>query len=165
MEWREIPEFDDYLISENGDVKSYKKLKPCIMKSHPWEGYFKIKLLRNDGCEVTISIHRLVANSFLKNPNNLAEIDHLDGTRDNNHYTNLEWVSKLENLHRMHKDRGVYPFGENAYNAKLSDIDIPIIKEAIKIFGRGAGSKIARYYKVDKALISRIRLGKSWSHV
>ena len=44
--------------------------------------------------------HRLVAEVYLDNPDNLPEVDHLDNNRFNNHYTNLEWVSGEENRKR-----------------------------------------------------------------
>ena len=43
-------------------------------------------------------LHRIVANLFIPNPENKPEIDHIDGNRYNNHFTNLRWVTHLENL-------------------------------------------------------------------
>jgi len=85
MIWSEFQ--PGYFISENGNIKNNKekilrqqldsKKRYCI-----WRG----KL-----------VHRLVAITFLSNPNNYTDINHKDGNKTNNTITNLEWVSKSQN--------------------------------------------------------------------
>ena len=47
--------------------------------------------------QIKRSIHQLVAETFIPNPDNYTEIDHIDRNKLNNHYTNLRWVSRFEN--------------------------------------------------------------------
>lgn len=54
-------------------------------------------------------VHRLVGFAFLSNPNNLPEINHIDGNRSNNHFSNLEWCDRKHNVNDyVKKGRGVY---------------------------------------------------------
>lgn len=59
-------------------------------------GYVGIKLC-NKGKKFHLSIHRLVALHFIDNPNNYPEVNHKDGNKKNNHFTNLEWVTSSQN--------------------------------------------------------------------
>lgn len=88
--------FDGYGISIHGEVFSYKnnkKLKPQKMTN----GYLKV-FLRKDGETVQKLVHRLVADTFIPNENNLPCVDHIDGTRINNNVNNLRWCTKQQNL-------------------------------------------------------------------
>ena len=58
------------------------------------EGYKMVHLQRNDGKWVYEYVHKLVAETFVPNPNNYTIINHKDGNKHNNEATNLEWVSK-----------------------------------------------------------------------
>ena len=89
-----IKKFDCYLINENGVVFSKitgKELKPFLRK-----GYLCV-CLYNFGVKCNIYIHRLVAETYIENPQNKPCIDHVDGNRYNNHISNLRWVTHLEN--------------------------------------------------------------------
>ncbi len=79
----QIKDYPNYFISENGELKSNfvsKILKPRKSKN----GYFTYNL-RKDGNAKNEYVHRLVAKTFLPNPNNLPQVDHIDGTKSNNH--------------------------------------------------------------------------------
>lgn len=109
MEWREIKfTSGKYFISEYGDVESrfrqskHKKtyithrLNPCSCKKK----YLRASLwYRNNGASVNKReyIHRLVAIAFVPNINNKPHINHIDGNKLNNHYSNLEWCTPQEN--------------------------------------------------------------------
>jgi hypothetical protein len=86
-----------YTISESGSVKNNngKLLKPA--KCHSGKGYYQVVLSKN-GFTKTYSLHRLVAMCFIPNPDNKPQVNHKDGNKFNNHYTNLEWVTAKENL-------------------------------------------------------------------
>lgn len=95
-----------YFISENGKVYDFlreKFLKPFLHHT----GYYYISLTldpkyvaKGKKSSTTVQIHRLVAWQFVDNPNNNPVVDHLDGDKFNNHYTNLEWVTIAENVRR-----------------------------------------------------------------
>jgi hypothetical protein len=62
-------------------------------------------------------IHRLVAETFIPNPNNLLEVNHKDGNKQNNDVTNLEWCTRLENIRHIYKN-GLKKTGKYLYNAR-----------------------------------------------
>lgn len=61
------------------------------------DDYFRLDL-RNKGFKKSLHIHRLVAQAFIPNPNNLPEVNHKDGDKQNNHKDNLEWCTHSDNL-------------------------------------------------------------------
>ena len=94
-EFRKIKDFDNYEISNFGNVKNSitgKILKPGI----DGNGYYKIHLCK-DGKTFTKAIHKLVSNAFLPNPLNKRCVDHADNNRLNNNVENLRFASNQEN--------------------------------------------------------------------
>lgn len=84
-----------YAISNCGEVWSYRKnifLKPFLAR-----GYFKVRLCK-DGNNKQVLVHRLVAETFLPNPQNLPQINHKDENKQNNCVGNLEWCDTKYNI-------------------------------------------------------------------
>lgn len=94
MEWKDIKDYYGlYQVNDTGDVKSLKYGKEKILKplKNKW-GYFEVALSK-DGKKKWISIHRLVATTFIHNPYNLPCVNHKDEDKTNNRVDNLEWCS------------------------------------------------------------------------
>lgn len=92
--WKTITGYEDYQVSNLGRVKSLKRGKEKILKNlDRGNGYFYIELNRKK-----YSVHRLVAEAFLENPENLPQINHKDENKQNNCVSNLEWCSSQYNM-------------------------------------------------------------------
>ena len=93
---KEIKNYENYLIDENGKIyskKTKKILKSCVRK----DGYMMVGLYKN-GYRKNFQIHSLVAETFIPNPNDLPQVNHKDEDKTNNNISNLEWCTAQYNL-------------------------------------------------------------------
>lgn len=100
-EWKDIKGFENiYQISNLGRIKSLKRygrreekiLTPVVGK----RGYYTVSLWYKQNGK-TLTIHRLIAEHFIPNPENKREVNHKDANKLNNSINNLEWVTPKEN--------------------------------------------------------------------
>lgn len=92
---REIDTHPNYSISSTGRIINVNgKEKAKQIDKH---GYEKVDLYSNSQ-RITKRVHRLVAEAFIPNPDSKPDINHKDGNKLNNSVSNLEWVTKSENM-------------------------------------------------------------------
>ena len=87
-----------YAVTSCGKVWSYKSkkfLKPASDK----KGYFKVVLYKNGKCK-NYKIHRLVAEAYIPNPDNLPQVDHIDNDKTHNYINNLQWITNRNNVRK-----------------------------------------------------------------
>lgn len=159
--WKQIPNFPLYVCSSNGEVKNIKTgkvLRPAKDKN----GYNKVVLCRCAYCK-NIAVHRIVALTFLNNPDNLPQVNHIDGNKTNNNVSNLEWCSNYDNIHHAIKTGLVKVKYDNNPNAKLNKKDVITIR---KMFASGKYNKseLARMFGVSTTLIRYIVQYKIWRY-
>lgn len=87
-----------YQVTKTGDVVRNSR----VLKTTIRNGY-KSVCLSIDNIKQTHYVHRLVAETYIPNPNNLPCVNHIDGNKENNHVSNLEWVSHKENSQHASK--------------------------------------------------------------
>ena len=104
-EWRAIPEASGYDISSWGRVRTWKGLEPSFLRQRTNEGGYKAVMfwLGKTGESLQRVTHRFVASAFCPEPKeNETVVNHLDGDKQNNHYSNLEWTTHSENMKHAH---------------------------------------------------------------
>lgn len=87
-------------------IKKLSLQKKTIMKSSQ---YYQTVLSKN-GKAKTVTVHRLVAEAFIPNPDNLPQVNHIDHNPLNNKVDNLEWCTAKYNSN--HKRNNRKPLGE-----------------------------------------------------
>lgn len=99
--WLPIPNYEDfYLVSNIGNIKglNYRGTgrSQNLILTRNKQGYVRIHLQVDNICKGFMA-HRLVAMTFIPNPNNKKEVNHINGIKHDNRIENLEWVTPKEN--------------------------------------------------------------------
>jgi hypothetical protein len=147
------------IIYSNGAVhKVDEKIKNA--RKNP-DGYRRASLSKGSIKE-NYSIHRLVAEHFIPNPNNLEQVNHITGDKERNEAWNLEWCTESDNMKHAHKTGLIkYCKGERHKWSKLTATDIENILHLLnttKLYQW----EIAEKFGVSHSVISRIKDGKRW---
>ena len=163
--WKTIKNHPNYEVSSFGRIKSYKS---NILKGevHP-DGYIRIEF-SGYRCKkkkrIRVFIHRLVLEAFVGPcPSNNHEPNHKDGIKNNNHLSNLEWVTHGENQAHAYTLGLRYSKGEFHSQAKLKEVDVKEIRRLVK---HGiCQSTVAKNFNTSPQNIQRIIKYKTWKHI
>jgi len=101
---KELKEFPGYYITEDGKVFSKRTFGPQDnrgtnfreLKFFSKRGYLTVGLMKNNK-QYTKAVHRLVAETFIPNPNNFPQVNHINELKYDNRVCNLEWVNNQKN--------------------------------------------------------------------
>lgn len=175
--WKKIKKFKgDYEISNQGRIRStdrkiersngwiYTRKGKILTPSKKGGGYFKGAVCI-DKKMVSYKIHRLVAETFIPNPENKPEVNHIDGNKTNNNVYNLEWCTRKENIRHCIDNKLQTPFfGEQVGNSILKESDVLYIRKNFKprVYTR---KKLADKFGVSEATIKDVLSRKSWKHL
>ena len=96
-EWRAVPGYEGlYEVSNKGNVRNVRRNK-LLRLPKTNNRYIRISLCKN-GIKTGLTVHRLVAEAFLPNPDNLPEVNHKDEDKTNNRVENLEFCDRSYNI-------------------------------------------------------------------
>lgn len=117
--WKDIKGYEGlYQVSNLGNIKNVKRNKPVRHSVHKRTNYCHLTLRENKKM-VNHSVHRLVAAAFIPNPDNLPQVNHIDGNKQNNNLPNLEWCTTSYNQkHSFKLGLSKNKKGSESHNAK-----------------------------------------------
>lgn len=164
--WRDIDGFDGYQISNFGRVKSFMRKQPRILKPQPFHlsGYLCVHIYKGkDRCY--LSIHSLVAKTFIQNPEGKPMVNHIDGCKLNSHVSNLEWVTASENQQHAY-DIGLAANGEERTDTKLTNEQVAYARTVYKPYDKEFGAAaLARKFGVTRDIVKCAVHGKTYKRV
>lgn len=162
---KEIKEYKDYYVNEEGEIFSLKSGK--MKKRKPWKdskGRYLIVNLSKDGKVSKKLVHRIAAETFLPNPENLNCVNHIDANPANNNVKNLEWCTTKENIHKSYLTSGmnqkrnevkVNLFYNNLYIKTFDNIK-DACEYASETYDDVSYSGLNRNHKSGKAFIEKV---------
>ena len=111
-EWKNIIGYEGlYEVSDKGNVRNVRR--NTLLRFSNNQGYIQVYLYKN-GIRNGFKVHRLVAQAFIPNPDNLPQVNHKDEDKTNNNVDNLEWCDHKYNVNYGHRT-------ENAINTRVKN--------------------------------------------
>lgn len=166
--WKDIPGYEGYYqASAKGEIRSIDRavIYECessvrsmikrgklISQTADKSGYLHVGLTLNDVTKLC-SVHRLVAQTFIPNPENKPQVNHIDGNTSNNSVENLEWVTRSENMQHA-KNTGLWDPKYCGYRSTLATgKPVICINDNNREFS--SISAASRYYGMDGDMVKR----------
>lgn len=179
--WKEIPGYaGKYFASSFGRVRaSEKRARHCpkgfemertvpekiLITNSNMQGYKRTTLTINGNQKFWL-VHRIIASTFLPNPDCLPHVNHIDGCKYNNRVENLEWVTHAQNMAHaasLGLTSKATAVGMENNAARITDKCVREIK--IRLASGEGRSSIARDYPVSPSAIGQIKAGRTWAHI
>lgn len=166
----DIPEYEGrYSITPDGEITSHNYQRTgvsrTLVQSRNSHGYMHVGL-RDGKRAKTFHVHRLVAITFMPNPEGYPQINHIDGNKENNSMTNLEWCTPAQNTRHAIETGLRNSCGEMSTQSKLTENEVIEILTCLKNNkSRGLKTRLAMKYGVSRPLIHYISVGIKWAYI
>lgn len=167
-QWKSIVGYESfYVISESGIVQSKRSWRGKYreMGQRPdAKGYLRVGLTDETGHQRARRVHILVAEAFIGPRPEGLQLNHKDGNKINNHWSNLEYVTASENsTHAVKMGLRHSPCGSAHKRSKLTEEQVLEIRRRYSSGGDSAG--LAKEFGIDKSNVWLIVTRKAWKHV
>jgi len=163
---KRIEESKYYYITENGVVytnskgKGLRELKQKLDTSK----YYRVCLVMENCENKNFLVHRLVAKAYIDNPEGLEYVNHKDGDKLNNHFSNLEWVTSGDNQrHAYSTGLKNIPRGESNGRNRLSEEDVLSIYW--RLYEGARNIDIRREYDIGSGTLTCIKNKTNWKYL
>ena len=162
---KHIPGYSDkYIINRHGDIYSF--YHNCYLKKRlRKDGYFDVKLTK-DKKESKQLLHRLLAITFIDNPENKPEVNHINGVKTDNSLENLEWNTMSENAMHASKtglrENQKLAARESGFKNRIWPMEMA---QEIRRIYRASGTKqieLSRMFNMSRPLVCRIVNNKTY---
>lgn len=161
---KKIKDYPMYAVTKDGRVYSYRKqrfLKPfkLTLKKKRKTHYTRLRVqLFNELGSRVFFVHRLIAEAFIENPDNLPQVNHLDCNPLNNHFKNLEWCTPLQNVqHSIKLGRH-----QSVRDRKLTEDTVRKIR---RMYISKTLTEISRELEINISVVDSILKGRTYRDV
>lgn len=170
--WKDIPNHENYQASNLGRIKSKDKIvkqkaKNNSVSYHKYKGKILKGIKHNNGYlyymidRRVCSGHRLIAKTFILNPQNKKQVNHIDGNKENNCVNNLEWVTNSENMRHAFKNKMINVNTEKKKKSELINIAKANIHNYKKIISSSTNLEHINATKLKLRLLEA-QLNREW---
>ena len=148
---------DNYDASTDGHIRNSRTQRP-LREFVGKDGY-----LRTQFGGKSRLVHRVIASTFIDNPNNLPEVNHIDGDKLNNSVDNLEWCTRNDNLRHAYQHELRSAKRTNNARCKLTEDDVRYIKKNYRKGDKDFGaSALSKKFGVARQTICAVVSGQNW---
>lgn len=161
--YKEISEIPGFYADSNGNIYN-----SAFIKIHTFESGYPSPKNGSRYLYVNINrklylVHRIIAKTFIENPNNLPQVNHKNGVKSDPRVENLEWCSRKYNQEHSHNILGNNNKGENNVTSKLTNEEV---LQIVNLINKGYTQRdVAKMFGVSKSTIAFINNGSTWTHV
>jgi len=166
--WKQIENFPNYEISTYGKVRRFNSgpgtYAGRVLKPHIWFGYLRVGLMLN-AKQIFKPVHSLVLETFIGPRPEKHQCNHKDGNKQNNHISNLEWVTPSLNQKHAY-DLGLREKlkGEKNGRAKLTLNEARLVRSIAK--SRLIPQReIAKMFGISPVTVSAIKMNRIWKQL
>lgn len=151
-QWRSVKGFVNYEVNDHGDIRNKHTTK--ILSPKIDRGYERV-VLYDKGVRNMKQVHRIVAESFIDNPDCKDEVNHINGNKHDNRVQNLEWCTRSDNM-------------KHAYATGLKHFSGGLEERPVRVLETGQVYKsiheCARQLNCDQGHISHCLSGQRQTH-